>query len=121
MADTSCIRPIVGDQGVACGHDVVLKMTAGSGWDYLIRNTVNADRDRSSVEKLTEYFLGSGVPAGVWMNMGADTQSVSGAVSQTQMAALFGNGWDPNAQQVIVGQLAGVGSHGARMAAAGRH
>ncbi|MCT3003475.1 hypothetical protein EFN30_10915 [Propionibacterium freudenreichii] len=96
------------------------KMTAGSGWDYLIRNTVNADRDRSSVEKLTEYFLGSGVPAGVWMNMGADTQSVSGAVSQTQMAALFGNGWDPNAQQVIVGQLAGVGSHGARMAAARR-
>ena len=76
------------------------RMSAGAGFEYLMRHTARGDApDRSTA--MTRYYVNAGYPAGVWLgaglagvNNGAGL-AVGSAVSEEQMARLFGAGHDP--------------------------
>src|SRR5665647_1045352 len=76
------------------------RLTAGAGYQYLLKHTASGDCDRSAKADLTAYYTASGNPAGRWYGrgldaLGADRPSAGSQVSEPQMANLFGQGKDP--------------------------
>ena len=77
------------------------RLTAGSGYTYLIRHVASADQDRAAATPLSSYYSASGYPPGRWVGSGlaglADGQGlpVGSSVSEPQMVSLFGSGRDP--------------------------
>lgn len=76
------------------------RLTAGSGYQYLMRSTASGDCDRSAASDLTTYYTASGNPPGRWYGRGlvglADGGPDEGAhVTEEQMANLYGEGKDP--------------------------
>ncbi len=76
------------------------RLTAGAGYQYLLKHTASGDCDRSAKADLTAYYTSSGNPAGRWYGRGlaaldADGLSAGSQVSEPQMAYLFGEGKDP--------------------------
>src|SRR5665648_830041 len=76
------------------------RLTAGAGYQYLLRHTASGDCDRSSKADLTAYYTSSGNPPGRWYGrglaaLGAEGPSAGSQVSEPQMANLFGQGKDP--------------------------
>ncbi len=79
------------------------RLTAGAGYQYLLRHTASGDCDRSGATSLTAYYTQSGNPPGRWL--GAGLQGVGGVeavamergdvVQEEPMARLFGKGCDP--------------------------
>ncbi|WP_315092884.1 MobF family relaxase [uncultured Cellulomonas sp.] len=79
------------------------RLTAGAGYQYLLRHTASGDCDRSGATSLTDYYTASGNPAGRWL--GSGLPGVGGAegiglevgdvVEEQPMARLFGQGCDP--------------------------
>jgi conjugative relaxase-like TrwC/TraI family protein len=76
------------------------RMSAGSGFEYLMRHTARGDApDRSTA--MTRYYVNAGYPAGVWLGAGlagvngGAGLAVGSVVSEEQMARLFGAGHDP--------------------------
>ena len=78
------------------------RLTAGAGYQYLLKHTASGDCGRSAKADLTAYYTSSGNPAGRWYGrgldaFGADRPSAGSQVSEPQMANLFGQGKDPTA------------------------
>ena len=77
------------------------RLSAGSGYRYLLRHTACGDVQRSAAEPLTSYYAADGYPAGRWMGaglvgLGGDLGIRPGSVvTQEAMGALFGQGRDP--------------------------
>ncbi len=76
------------------------RLTAGSGYQYLMRSTASGDCDRPAASDLTTYYTASGNPPGRWYGRGlpglADGGPGEGAhVTEEQMANLYGEGKDP--------------------------
>jgi len=77
------------------------RLSAGSGFRYLLRHTACGDVQRSAAEPLTAYYTAHGYPAGRWMGAGlVGTGDGLGirtgwVVTQEAMGALFGQGRDP--------------------------
>ncbi|WNB87329.1 relaxase domain-containing protein [Cellulomonas sp. ATA003] len=76
------------------------RLTAGAGYQYLLKHTASGDCDRSAKADLTAYYTASGNPPGRWYGrgldaFGADRPSAGSQVSEPQMANLFGQGKDP--------------------------
>ena len=77
------------------------RLSAGSGFRYLLRHTACGDVQRSAAEPLTSYYAAHGYPAGRWMGAGlvglGDDLGIDGGsvVTQEAMGALFGQGRDP--------------------------
>ncbi|WP_257953299.1 relaxase domain-containing protein [Nocardioides sp. B-3] len=46
------------------------KMTAGKGYEYLLRTVAAGDGDRSLSTPLTRYYTEAGTPPGRWMGSG---------------------------------------------------
>ncbi|WP_197030124.1 MobF family relaxase [Cellulomonas sp. URHE0023] len=79
------------------------RLTAGAGYQYLLRHTATGDCDRAGTTSLTAYYTESGNPPGRWL--GAGLAGVGGAdavglavgaqVEQEPMARMFGRGCDP--------------------------
>ena len=77
------------------------RLTAGAGYQYLLRHTATGDCDPSRTAPLTAYYAESGNPAGRWLGTGL--AGVAGGVGLTAgtkvteeaMANLFGRGRDP--------------------------
>lgn len=76
------------------------RMSAGSGFEYLMRHTARGDApDRSTA--MTRYYVNAGYPAGVWLGAGltgvndGTGLAVGSVVSEEQMSRLFGAGHDP--------------------------
>ncbi len=77
------------------------KVTAGSGYDYLIRQV--AAQDSTVRTGLAAYYEEKGEAPGVWMGSGLDGLAGIAAgdpVTEAQMKALFGNGHHPLADQI---------------------
>ena len=76
------------------------RLSAGSGYRYLLRHTASADVARVPGQSLTAYYAASGNPPGRWLGRGL-TALGSGelrpgmVVTEAAMAALFGTGHDP--------------------------
>lgn len=76
------------------------RLTAGAGYQYLLRQTASGDCDRSAAADLTAYYTASGNPPGRWFGRGLDGFGDGGPgagsqVSEPQMANLFGQGKHP--------------------------
>ena len=77
------------------------RLTAGAGYQYLLRHTASGDTDRVGPDGLTGYYAQSGNPPGRWLGSGlagldGDAGIMQGAVvTEDAMAGLFGQGHDP--------------------------
>jgi conjugative relaxase-like TrwC/TraI family protein len=76
------------------------RMSAGSGYQYLLRSVVAGDGNRSLSTPLTRYYAEAGTPPGRWMGSGlcafGDGRLRAGTVvSEDQLALLVGMGRDP--------------------------
>ena len=83
----------------------VHRLHAGDGYTYLTRQVATADHTRSAGEKLVDYYTANGTPPGRWHGQGAAVLGVSGAVSEAQMKALFGEGLHPDADRIIAEEI----------------
>ena len=96
-----------GPRACACGcrgWSVVVmtmhRLTAGAGYQYLLKQTASGDCGRSAKADLTAYYTASGNPPGRWYGrglaaLGGDGPSIGAQVSEPQMEYLFGQGKDP--------------------------
>ncbi|TFD50715.1 TraA-like conjugal transfer protein [Cryobacterium sp. Hh7] len=80
---------------------------AGDGYTYLTRQVAAGDHSVRRGEDLTEYYTAEGNPVGQWLGSGLANLGVSGAVSEEQMQALFGDGLHPDAEVAIRAAVAG--------------
>jgi conjugative relaxase-like TrwC/TraI family protein len=76
------------------------RLTAGAGYQYLLKHTASGDCDRAAGSDLTAYYTASGNPPGRWYGrgldaLGGDAVSAGARVEEPQMANLFGHGLDP--------------------------
>lgn len=77
------------------------RLTAGAGYQYLLRHTAVGDGERSASASLTTYYTASGNPPGRWMGSGLGGLGsgagigVGARVEEQPMARLFGSGCDP--------------------------
>ena len=95
------------------------KLTAGDGYQYLIRQVVALDDTRRGRASLADYYSSKGETPGRWMGGGlaslgqpvgrdpgdplvAEYWAVDegSEVSEPQMKALFGEGLHPNAEKI---------------------
>jgi conjugative relaxase-like TrwC/TraI family protein len=83
------------------------KITAGSGYDYLIRQV--AAQDVTIGTGLAGYYEQKGETPGVWMGTGLgglDGITAGDPVTEAQMQALFGHGMHPLADEIRTAALA---------------
>ncbi len=76
------------------------KMSAGKGFEYLLRSVAAGDGNRALTTPLTRYYAEAGTPPGRWMGSGlgefGQGQIVEDSVvTQSQLALLLGMGRDP--------------------------
>ena len=77
------------------------RLSAGSGYRYLLKHTACGDCARDAGTSLTSYYAASGYPVGRWLGSGlAGLDGGRGlatgtAVTEDAMAALYGRGHDP--------------------------
>lgn len=75
-------------------------MSAGDGYQYLLRAVAAGDSDRSLSVPLTRYYTEEGTPPGFWMGsglpfLGSGELAEGGRVSEAQLQLLVGMGRDP--------------------------
>lgn len=93
----------MGAGGVGAMVMTLHRLTAGAGYQYLLRHTASGDCDRAGATSLTAYYTQSGNPAGRWLGSGltgvggaeAVGLAVGAVVEEEPMARLFGRGCDP--------------------------
>ncbi|PKH41998.1 conjugal transfer protein [Nocardioides alpinus] len=75
-------------------------MSAGRGYDYLLKSVVRRDRDMGGFTPLTRYYTEEGTPPGRWL--GSGLHALGGGeikrgdeVTPQQLALLLGSGRDP--------------------------
>lgn len=79
------------------------KITAGDGYTYLTRHIAGGDVDRQRGQDATDYYTAEGNPPGQWTGQGLAGLGITAGspVDETQMRALFGFGWHPDAENKI--------------------
>ncbi|MFC1435329.1 MobF family relaxase [Streptacidiphilus sp. N1-3] len=82
------------------------KLSAGDGYLYYSREIATGDERRTGEKKISDYYHADGNPPGVWVGSGIGELGVSGTVSESQMAALYGEGLHPDADRIIEQALA---------------
>jgi hypothetical protein len=75
-------------------------MSAGDGYEYLLRTVAAGDGDRSLSTPLTRYYAEEGTPPGFWLGaglsrLGHGELESGGRVSEAQLQLLIGMGHDP--------------------------
>lgn len=75
-------------------------MSAGDGYEYLLRTVAAGDGDRSLSTPLTRYYTEEGTPPGFWLGaglprLGHGELEPGGRVSEAQLQLLIGMGHDP--------------------------
>jgi hypothetical protein len=112
------------------------KLTAGDGYQYLIRQVAAADTTSRGKAPLIDYYSSKGESPGHWVGSGLASLESTGArwvpagdvadmwavqagsqVSEAQMKALFGEGLHPNAD-AIAAYVTQRGVHGVAAAEA---
>ena len=77
------------------------RLSAGAGYQYLLRHTACGDVERDPSTPLTAYYTDDGYPPGRWLGTGlagfGDGTGIAAgtAVSEDAMSAVFGHGRDP--------------------------
>lgn len=76
------------------------RVSSGAGYEYYTREVASADERLARGQKVGDYYLSSGAPAGQWMGSGCAHFQLTGEVTEDQMRDLFGEGKRPDAQQI---------------------
>ena len=90
------------------------RLSAGSGYKYLLRHTACGDACREPGTPLTAYYAASGYPAGRWLGTGltgvdgGQGLAVGTVVTEEAMAALYGSGPRPGQRQAARVGLPGL-------------
>ncbi|MGE3796040.1 MAG: MobF family relaxase [Dehalococcoidia bacterium] len=73
------------------------RMSAGAGYQYLLRHTACGDVQRDASTPLTAYYTASGYPPGTWYGAGLTGLGIASgaAVTEEGMARLYGQGHHP--------------------------
>ncbi|QAY71618.1 MobF family relaxase [Xylanimonas protaetiae] len=84
-------------------------MSAGNGYEYLLRSVVTGDGNRSLGTPLTRYYLDEGTPPGFWMGLGiaafGNGEITAGdVVTPEHLVRLLGHGLDPTNADVALGK-----------------
>ncbi|MGP6175482.1 MobF family relaxase [Corynebacterium sp. A21] len=79
---------------------------AGDGYAYLLNSVASHDDTTRPNTRLGDYYDATGTPPGRWFGqgiqgLGETTVSVDGIVEEDQMAALYGEGFHPDADAKI--------------------
>jgi hypothetical protein len=81
------------------------RLSAGTGYRYLLRHTCSGDVRRAADTPLTSYYTATGYPPGRWVGTGVaglgGTAKVAGPVTEQAMEAVFGHGRDPITDQPL--------------------
>jgi conjugative relaxase-like TrwC/TraI family protein len=81
------------------------RLSAGTGYRYLLRHTCSGDVQRAADTPLTSYYTATGYPPGRWVGTGVaglgDAAEVAGPVTEQAMEAVFGHGRDPVTDQPL--------------------
>ena len=75
-------------------------MSAGRGYDYLLKSVVRGDRSMGAATPLTRYYTEEGTPPGRWLGSGLHALGNGeirrgDEVTPQQLALLLGTGRDP--------------------------
>ncbi|MFE6507637.1 MobF family relaxase [Nocardioides sp. NPDC057767] len=75
-------------------------MSAGAGYQYLLRSVVAGEGDRSLTTPITRYYAEAGTPPGRWLGsglagLGNGELTIGDQVTEAQLALLIGVGRDP--------------------------
>lgn len=75
-------------------------MSAGRGYDYLLKSVVRGDRDMDGNTAITRYYTDEGTPPGRWLGSGSHALGngelrQGDEVTPQQLALLLGSGRDP--------------------------
>ncbi|MGC4174326.1 MobF family relaxase [Demequina sp.] len=81
-------------------------LSAGDGYAYLTNQVASADVVREKGQGLVDYYAESGNPPGVWMGSGRDFVGLEGVVTESQMAALYGECRHPDADRIEAQMIA---------------
>ncbi len=87
----------------------VHRLSAGAGYQYLLRHTACGDVDRATSTSLTAYYTESGYPPGRWVGTGlagltpdghtpdgrTPVLQIGAVVTEEAMGSLFGSGRHP--------------------------
>lgn len=81
-------------------------VNAGDGYAYLLRSVATNDERTDSKTRLGNYYDAKGTPPGRWFGSGLEALKSDGAsngntVTEDQMAALYGEGLHPDADEMI--------------------
>lgn len=81
-------------------------VNAGDGYAYLLRSVATNDERTDSKTRLGDYYDAKGTPPGRWFGSGLEALHSDGArngrtVTEDQMAALYGEGLHPDADEMI--------------------
>ncbi|WP_277499869.1 MobF family relaxase [Nocardioides sp. ChNu-99] len=77
------------------------KLSAGDGYQYLVRQTAAADQDLTGRQSLSDYYTEKGERPGHWFGRGLshlEGVNAGATVDGDQMRSLFGEGRHPNAE-----------------------
>jgi hypothetical protein len=78
------------------------KISAGTGYLYLIRHTALGDAEPAGERDAASYYAAQGNPPGRWTGRGAPLLGVAGrTVAEEQMRALFGLGAHPDMDAIV--------------------
>ena len=78
------------------------KISAGTGYLYLIRHTALGDADPTGERDAAAYYAAAGNPPGRWTGRGAPLLGLAGrTVNEGQMRALFGLGAHPDMDAIV--------------------
>ncbi|BDT96949.1 hypothetical protein IFM12275_69250 (plasmid) [Nocardia sputorum] len=90
------------------------KIASGDGYEYYLRNIATHDADERGPQALSDYYSERGESPGRWWGSGlaAVDIAVGDEVTESQMWALFGRGWHPNAEAMIVERVAELRAEG---------
>ncbi len=78
------------------------KISAGTGYLYLVRHTALGDAEPSGDRDAAAYYATQGNPPGRWTGRGAPLLSLAGrTVAEEQMRALFGLGAHPDMDAIV--------------------
>ncbi|MCT2173466.1 MobF family relaxase [Dietzia cinnamea] len=78
---------------------------AGTGYQYLLRSVATHDADPEE-QSLSDYYAAKGTPPGRWIGRGiagleSESVTVGATVTERQMAALYGEGLHPDADDKL--------------------
>jgi hypothetical protein len=83
----------------------IIRMSAGKGYEYLLRTVAAGDGDRLLSTPLTRYYTEAGTPPGRWMGSGvASLESAIRAgdeVTEEQFRLLIGQGAHPTTSEPL--------------------